>query len=131
MPIDFSALLVRLELVEFGLEHLESEFPVFSLTPLGLTGDNDSRGNVAESDRRFHLIDILAALTTRAEGGTLDVRGIDLDRGIHNLRSHIDAGEGGVAALCGVEGRDTDEAVHATLGLEVAVGEFPLHFERH
>jgi hypothetical protein len=60
---------------------------------------------------------------------TFDVGRIDLDRCILDLRGDIDAGEGSVPPLGGVEGRDPDESVDTALRLEVAEGVVSLDLE--
>jgi hypothetical protein len=69
-------------------------------------------------------VDVLAALAAGAVGVDAEVFGLDVDDdGVVDLGRDEDAGEAGVAALGGVEGRDADEAMDAGFAGEEAEGE--------
>ncbi len=63
-------------------------------------------------------------------GVDLQVALVDLDLDVVvDLRIDPDAGEAGVPARVGVEGRDAHQAVHAALGLELAIGVLALDLD--
>ena len=85
---------------------------------------------MGEPDGGLDLVDVLATLAAGAVGVHLQVGFLDLDFDIvigHG--SDIDGGKGGVALLGRIKRRDTDEAMDAALGLEVAVGVLAGDFE--
>ena len=131
--------LVQLPLVEFRLEDAHGIFAVHqlraSLHILDQILDRLARigilAVIAQPDRRFDLIDVLAARTARPEGIPLDVRRIDRDFDrIVDRRRHEHRRESRLPLVIGVERRQAHHAVHAVFALEVAVGVFALEFER-
>ena len=74
---------------------------------------------------RVGLVDVLAAGARRAVGVDAQVLLVDLDLVGEVLQEgdHVERGEAGLAPVLGVERRDPDQAVHAALGREQAVGE--------
>ena len=99
LAIEFGALLVGFKLVDLGLEESHGQLGIASLAPLGLTGDDDPRGNVSEADSSLDLVNILPSLASGTVGVALDIGGIDLNRGILDLRRDVHASKGGVAPL--------------------------------
>ena len=78
---------------------------------------------MTDADRRVGFVDVLAAGATGFEG--LDAQVFGSNRHLVQVLqhgNHVHAREGGVAAVAGVERRESDEPVYAPLGLEVAVG---------
>ena len=76
-----------------------------------------------QSDRRFGLVDVLTTRTGGAIGVHPQIGRVDLDLdAVIDHRIDPDAGKAGLAAGGGVEGRDPDQAMHAGLGLQPAVG---------
>ena len=69
-----------------------------------------------EPDGGGVLLDVLAAVPAGTEEVELDVVGVDLDLGdVLNFGQDLDQREAGMAQVGGVEGRQADEAVDATL----------------
>ena len=83
-----------------------------------LAGHDDACGQVGEADGGVGLVDVLAACAAGAVGVDAEVFVLDLDVDVVlQLGHYVQSGEGGVAALVGVEWRDAHEAVDAALGL--------------
>ena len=100
------------------------------LRTLVLALHDDAAGEMRDAHGGIGHVDVLAAGAAGAEGidAQVLVLDIDLDFVVH-LREDEDAGEGGVAARVGVEGRDADQAVDADFGLQQAVGVLAVDFE--
>ncbi len=76
----------------------------------------DAHGGVGD-------VDVLAAGTARAVGVDAEVLVGDLDLDVLvDLRRHVHRRERRVPALCGIERRDPDQAMHTHLALQVPVG---------
>ena len=83
-------------------------------------------GRWRDAHRGLDLVHVLAAFAAGPVGVHLEFDGRDHDfrGGLLDFGNRIHAGETGVAAFVGVEGRDAHQAVDAALGLAVAVGVF-------
>src|SRR5712671_4356607 len=77
------------------------------------------------ADGRFHSVDVLATLATRAEGVDAQIFGAnsDFDFVVH-FRNDEDRSERSVAARGLVKGRNANEAVHARFADQHAIGVF-------
>src|SRR5207248_589536 len=86
--------------------------------------------HMGEADGRAHLVDVLSAWSSRAIRLELNVLRVDLDvvRGLH-VGHDLDESERRMAAMTGVEWRETYQAVHAALRLEVAICVWPLDID--
>ncbi len=115
--------LLQFDLVEPRAQHLPGLRPVPVLRAVVLADHGDVGRDVGEADRRFRLVDVLAACAARAHGVGAHVALLDVDDdAVVDHRIDVDARERGVAARVGVERRDADQAVHAVLGLQPARG---------
>ena len=115
--------LTDFELIELGLEHLHRRRAILVLAALDLAADDDAGGDVGHADGAVGLVDVLAAGAAGAVGVDPEVLVEDFDLDVVvELGNDFDRGEAGLASRLGVEGADAHEAVHALLGLEVAVG---------
>ena len=115
--------LVERLLVEAGPQHPHRHLAVAPLAALVLAGDDDSRRQVRDADRRVRDVDVLPAGAARAVRVDAQVLVGDLDLDVLvDLRRDVDRGERRVAPLRGVERRDADEAVDAHFALQVPVG---------
>jgi hypothetical protein len=86
--------------------------------------DDEAGGEVGDADGGVGGVDVLAALAAGAVGVDAQVFGLDVDDdGVVDLGRDEDAGEAGVAALGGVEGRDADEAMDAGFAGDKTEGE--------
>ena len=94
------------------------------LAALGLALHHDPGRDVRDADGRVRLVDVLTAGTARAVPVDLQVLVVDVDLAHLDLRDDVHGGEGGLAAVGRVEGREAHEPVDADLVLEVAVGVF-------
>ena len=93
------------------------------MAALHLAGHNDAGGNMGQTHGGRGLVDLLTACA----GGTVDIHldvlvpQLDLVV-VADLGHDLHCREGGVAAACGVKGRDANQTVDAVLALEEAVG---------
>src|SRR6185312_13214977 len=117
------AFFLELELVEARAQDLHRHVLVFVLGALVLALDDDVGGEVDDAHGGVGHVDVLSALAAGAEGVDAQVllADVDLDA-VVDLGADEDAGEGGVAALGLIEGRDAHQAVDAGFGLEQTVG---------
>ena len=123
--VQLRLLLLQLQVVEAGLEHLHGHLAVADLAALVLAGDHDAGGQVGDAHRGVGHVDVLAARAARAVGVDAQVLVLDLDLDVLvDLRPGEHGGEGGVAPGGGIEGADAHEPVHADLRRKVAVGVF-------
>ena len=106
-----------------GPKHLQGGRAVLVLAPLALAGHDDPGGQVDQADRAGGLVDVLPARSAGAEDLLLEilVADLDVDRVAH-FGCHVDGREARLALSLGVERADADQAVDATLALEVSVG---------
>src|SRR5690606_12637671 len=113
---------LELRLVQRRAQHLHRGRLVLELAALVLTRHDDAGRQVRDAYRGARLVDVLAA---RARGAVhVDAQvalvDVDLDRVIDDgIDEH--AGERGVTPALRIERRDAHQAVHALLGLQVAV----------
>ncbi len=86
---------------------------------------------VAQTGRRFDLIDILTAGSARTERLPHDIRRIDdhFD-GIVHRRSNGDGCECSLTLVVGIERGQTHHAVHTVLAFQITVGIFALELHR-
>ena len=111
-----TATLLLLEVGEAGVEDAHRDVLVLELRAFVLDRYGDVGGQVLEPDGGGVLLDVLAAVPAGTEEVELDVVGVDLDLGdVLNFGQDLDQREAGVAQVGGVEGRQSDEAVDATL----------------
>ena len=111
--------LFELVLVEAGAQHLHRLLFVLVLGALVLAAGDEAGGDVGDADGGVGGVDVLAALAAGAVGVDAEVVGLDVDDdGVVDFGRDEDAGEAGVAALGGVEGRDADEAMDAGFSAE-------------
>src|SRR5258708_21142772 len=118
-------------LKQFGLQHLQGLFLVLQLGALGLASDNQTRGNVGQTERGFDLVDVLAALAAGAKSIKLDVVPPHLKLDIIDFRHDIHGGKGSVTPLVGVKGGNTNQPVYALFNLEKTIGPGALYKERN
>ena len=112
-----------LALEQLGAQHRHRRRAVGRLRALVLALHDDPARAVRDAHRRVGLVDVLAARAGRAIGVDLQVVLVDLDLArVLDDRRDLDAGEGRLAAVGGVERRQPHEPVHAALGAEQAVG---------
>ena len=111
-----TATLLLLEVGEAGVEDAHRDVLVLELGAFVLDRYGDVGGQVLEPDGGGVLLDVLAAVPAGTEEVELDVVGVDLDLGdVLDFGQDLDQREAGMAQVGGVEGRQTDEAVDATL----------------
>src|SRR5262245_19724832 len=107
---------------EAGPEDSHGGLLVGRLRTFVLDGDHDPGRQVGDPDGAVELVDVLAAGALGPVGVDLEVGVVDLDVRVGGQeRRHDDGREGGVAAVCLVEGALADEAVLAALGPQDAV----------
>src|ERR1039457_617241 len=124
------ALLCQFELVEPGTQLLHRRSPVRVLPPVGRALHHDAAWEMRHPHGGIGHVDMLSAGAAGPECIDAQVLflDIDLDFVVH-LREDEDAGEGGVTARVGVEGRDAHQAVDADFGLQQAVGVLAVDLE--
>ena len=116
-------MLLELQLRQLGAQHLHGVVTVLELAALRLAEHHDARGQVGQADGGGGLVDVLAAGAAGAAGLHLDVLRPDLDLAVVVQLGHdLHGGEAGLPPGVGVEGRYTDQSVHAVLALEITVG---------
>src|SRR5207244_8764213 len=71
---------------------------VFVLRAAVLHHHHDARRDVGDPDRRFGLVDVLAAGALRAHGLYPQIVALDVDVDVLDFRQHGDGGGGGVNA---------------------------------
>src|SRR6185437_2129951 len=119
------ALLFELVFVEARTQHLHRLLTVLVLRALILAGDDDVGGKMRHADGRIGGVDVLAALAAGAIGVDAQILRLDVDfNGVVDFRRDEDAGERGVAALGGIERRDSHQAMHAGFAGEQSIGVF-------
>src|SRR5829696_6473780 len=115
--LELRLLLLRLQIVEAGLQHLHCRVAVAVLRPLVLARDDDAARHVRDADRRIGHIDVLAAGAARTIRVDADVLVVDLDVDVFGqLGPHVERGERGVTPRGLIEWRDPHQAVDAGLG---------------
>src|SRR5215813_6299218 len=124
-------LLLQLEFVEACAKLLERAVTVFMLRTFVLALYYDAGWEVRDSHGRIGHVDVLPARARRAErvDAQILVLNIDLDF-VVDLRIDEHAGKAGVPPRVGVERRDANQAMHADLALQEAVGVFAIDLER-
>ena len=104
-------------------QHLPGLRAVAVLRAVVLAVHDDVGRDVGEADRRFGLVDVLAAGPARAQRIGAHVGFLDVDDdAVVDHRIDVDARERRVPARVGIERRDAHQAMHAVLGLEPAEG---------
>jgi hypothetical protein len=127
----FGLALAQFEFVEARLQHRHRLGAVAVLRAVVLALHDDTGRHVGDADRRVGLVDVLAAGAGGAEGVGAQVGGVDLDLDrVVDFGIDVKAGEAGVAAARGVEGRLAHQAVHAGFGAQEAVGVIALDLDR-
>ena len=116
--------LVEFVLVELASAAASSPLFILVLGALVLAAGDEAGRDVGDADGGVGGVDVLATLAAGAVGIDAEVFGLDVDDdGVVDLGRDEDAGEAGVAALGGVEGRDADEAMDAGFAAEQTEGE--------
>ena len=129
---DLLFLLLDLQLIQPGLQDLQSLFPVLDLASFRLAGGHDACGLVHHADGAVGLVDVLTAGSTGPFGFHDQVLGLDLDFDfVIELRHDVQAGKGCVTPGPCVKGRDPHQAVHAFFSLEIPVGFVAFHQHGH
>ncbi len=114
--VQLGPLLLPLQIVEAGLQHLHGHVAVADLAALVLAGDHDAAGKVGDAHRGVGHVHVLAPRPARAVGVDAEILLLDLDLDVLvDLRPDEDGGEGGVAAGPGIERADPHQPVHAHL----------------
>src|SRR5258708_5327903 len=112
--VQLGPLLLPLQIVEAGLQHLQGHVAVADLAALVLAGDDDAGGQVGDAHRGVGHVHMLAPRPARAVGVDADVLLLNLDLDVLvDLRPDEDGGEGGVAAGPRIEGADPHQSVPA------------------
>ena len=125
-------ILLLLQKVQLGLQHLHGLVFVLELGALVLALHHDACRKVRDTDSRGSLVDMLAARAAGAVGVDAQILIPDLDVDIVvDLRHHVQRHEGGLPLALGVERGDADQTVHALLRFQIAVGVLSVHLEGH
>src|SRR5262249_18708227 len=116
---------------ELGPENFHGHCLVTVLRALVLAGNDNTSGEMSETDRRVSLINMLAASPAGAIGINTQILRADiyLDRLI-NIRVDEHRRKRGVAAGVRIKRRDAHQTVDTSLGLEIAIGIRPLNRKR-
>ena len=101
---DFGGPLLLGDHQQLGLEQRHGLFLVLKLRSLLGATHRQTRRDVEDPHRCFHLVDVLSARTTGTTGGDLQIffGNVDVDLLI-DLGHHLDAGKAGLALVVGVE----------------------------
>ena len=126
LPSLFPAL-GELMLVQTRAKDLHGHLAVFVLAALVLALHYNAGGEVRDSHSGVGNVDVLAAMTTGAEGVDAQVFGFDDDFNlVVNFRYHKNGRKRSVPPRGLVERRNADKPVHAALGGEQSVSVFAL-----
>ena len=101
-----------------GLQDAHGDRPVLHLRSFVLAGSGDAGGEVGDPDRRVGHVDVLAPRAGGAVRVDPKVLGVDVHVGVFLVqeRDHVQAGEGRVAAVRLIVGRQPDQSVDPSLG---------------
>ncbi len=111
-----------------GAQDRHGLLPVAMLRALLLHKDYDPGRQMGEADRRFGLVDVLAAGALRPHRVDLQIRLVDVDVDLLGLGQHRDRGGGGVDPALRLGVGHALDAMHAALELET--GEHAATFDR-
>lgn len=132
LAVSFRLLLVFLNLVQLGAQHVHGLLLVAKLAAFVLAGYDHSGGNVRDAHGGFHLVHILAALAAGTVGVHLQilVQNLNTD-GIGNLRRSVQGGKGSMPLTGGIKGRNAHQAVDAAFILQITVSILSIHLQGH
>ena len=100
LTIQFGALSILLDLINFGLQHVQRHLTISALAPFGLAGHNDSGRKMSNSDRGLDFVNVLAAFAAAPESINGKIFFVNFDCHIFlQFRHRIDTGKGGMAAF--------------------------------
>ena len=95
--LNFFVMLPLLDFKQLGFQHFHRGLAVLVLAALVLAGDHYSGGYVGDTDRRFGLVDMLAACPARPEGVNLQILRADFHPNrVVDFGNHLNGRERGV-----------------------------------
>jgi len=75
------------------------------------------------ANSRLDFVHVLSAFAAGTVSIDLKIDRIDLNRrGVGDFRNNIDTGEGSMASLVRIEGRNAHQAMHAAFRIQISVG---------
>src|SRR5205807_7976293 len=89
---------LALGVVDARAQDVHGRRPILVLRPAVLHADHDTGRDVGDADRRFGLVDMLAAGALRAHGLDPQIVALDIDIDILDLGQHRHGGGGSVDA---------------------------------
>ena len=114
---------------EAGAQDLHSFASVLELGAFVLADDDQSGGDVCQTDGGSHLVDVLSAVSAGVKDVDFDLGILDLDFGIFDLWQYGHGSGGGVQAALGFGNGDALDTMDAALHAEAAVGLFAVDLE--
>ena len=118
----FGEVFLALALGEAGTKDIHSLDAVLELGAFVLHSDDDTRGNMGDSDCGVGGVDGLAALAAGAVNVDFEVFWLDFEFGFFDFREGSNSGGGGMDSALGFGDRDALDAVDAAFEFELAVG---------